>query len=339
MPCYAAIRPNSRTLSVHQGKSRNDTAAKLSAIMEAVEFAIAEKPLAPRLAASREALAAADRLYHWPERLLPRNFVAPPETTIHWLEGHFLASGKPVVAPLDSVAIAPNAPEKLPFAQSTNGIGAGFSMPEAIVHALCECVERDGSTLWSLRSLDHCATTAIDLSQIDDPGVTPTLAKLRTSGIEALACDLTSDLGLPTVMTLLWSDTPRHYFDIASGVCAHPDPCRALAGAIEEATQTRISNIAGARDDIDPAEYRAPLPTWLGELILKARPARPLPPALSPEAFADLPQRLDDIIAVPLSAPGADIAVVKVLSSRLEDRATNVHWRPGPRAIKAMSAL
>ncbi|HEY9009478.1 MAG TPA: hypothetical protein VIN06_00525, partial [Devosia sp.] len=41
IPCFAAIRPNSKTLSVNMGKGIDDDAAMASAIMEAVEYAIA----------------------------------------------------------------------------------------------------------------------------------------------------------------------------------------------------------------------------------------------------------------------------------------------------------
>ena len=338
--CYAAIRPNSRTLSVHQGKGTNDNAAKLSAIMEAVEFAFGESPAAPRQLASLNDLQDAGLSPYWPERALPRDFDRPFTLAIPWLAGYRLGSGTPVLVPLDSVAIAPNASEKLPFAQSSNGLAAGFDEPEAIVHGLCELIERDASTLWSLRPLNHCAGTAIDLDAVEDNDVQTTLEKFAARGMTARAFDLTTDLGLPVIMALLWSDAPKLYFDVASGVCAHPAPVRALLGALEEAAQTRISNIAGARDDIAPSEYNRPVPGWLLELIGKARSSRPLPLPLSPENFAQLPHRLDDTpIAVPLSTPESGISVVKILSSQLEDRATNVHWRPGPRAIRAMTAL
>lgn len=340
IPCYAAVRPNSRTLSVHQGKGTSDTAAKLSAIMEAVEFAIAERPQAPHLDASLDEMAKAGRTVYWPQRQLPRDFRCSSDRPIRWLEGYHVFSHEAVFVPIDSVAIAPCDPEKLPFSQSSNGLAAGFGMAEALNHAICELLERDASTLWALRSLAHCARTAITLDAIDDVEIGDTLSKLRGAGLNVLAFDLTTDLGLPTVMAFLWAEKPSRYFDIASGVCAHPTSTRALLGALEEAAQTRVSNIAGARDDIEPGDYAKSLPAWLSELIDQAMPRRSLPADLPSDGFDRLPERLgDSIIAVPLSASDSDIAVVKVLSETLEDRSTNVHWRPGPRAIRAMTAL
>ncbi|WP_274532529.1 YcaO-like family protein [Devosia sp. Leaf420] len=340
IPCYAAIRPNSQTLSVHQGKGTTNATAKLSAIMEAVEFAVGERPQAPWVRASREDLTRDSRAFHWPDRQLPRGFECATDTQIQWLYGYRIGSRDPVLVPLDSVAIAPNAPEKLPFAQSSNGLAAGFGKAEAIAHGFFEVLERDASTLWALRSLNHCAKSALDLSRLDDDRILATLAKFRAAEIQVLVFDLTTDLGVPTMMALLWSGTPALFFDIASGVCTHPSPVRALLGALEEAAQTRISNIAGARDDIEPGDYSKPLPDWLPELIAKAHPQRGLPPAVAEGELSRLPNILGDSpIVVQLSAPNADISVVKVLSAKLEDRSTNVHWRPGARAIKTMTAL
>jgi hypothetical protein len=142
-------------------------------------------------------------------------------------------------------------------------------------------------------------------------------------------------------MALLWSGKPRHYFDVASGVCAHPSAIRALVGAIEEAAQTRISNIAGARDDIDPAEYGLPLPSWIADLINRRDVGlRPVPASMPEIDFAALPSRMKGrTVVVPLSREGGTISVVRLLSETLEDRATNLHWRPGSRAIKAMTRL
>ena len=47
IPVWIAVRPNARTLSVSQGKGLDDTAAKVSAAMEALEIAHAEQPQLP----------------------------------------------------------------------------------------------------------------------------------------------------------------------------------------------------------------------------------------------------------------------------------------------------
>lgn len=341
IPCYAAIRPNSRTLAVHQGKGADDIAAQLSAIMEAVEFAVAETPTASTTVQSIEELDSAGLESFVRAQSLPRGHAVDRSARLVWVTGQCLATGRPVHVPLESTALAPNSIKPLPFSQSSNGLGAGFTQPEATVHALCELIERDASTLWSIRSLSRCAATAIALHDIADPSVRQCLAKTSDAGFQVMAFDLTTDLAVPVVMVLLWSGKPRYYFDVASGVCAHPSAIRALVGAVGEAAQTRISNIAGARDDIDPAEYGLPLPSWIAELINRRDAELRSIPASMPEIdFAGLPTRMKGrTVVVPLSREGDAISVVKLLSETLEDRSTNLYWRPGSRAIKAMTQL
>src|SRR5262249_53062006 len=47
IPCWAAFRPNALTLSNSQGKGLDDMSASASALMEAVEFSIAETAAIP----------------------------------------------------------------------------------------------------------------------------------------------------------------------------------------------------------------------------------------------------------------------------------------------------
>ena len=341
IPCYAAVRPNSRTLAVHQGKGADDIAAQLSAIMEAVEFAVAEAPTASTTVGSIDDFDSAGLDCLVRAQSLPRGHAVDRGAPLAWVTGKCLATGRPVHVPLESVALAPNSSDPTPFSQSSNGLGAGFTLPEAIVHALCELIERDASTLWSMRPLRHCAATAIALHDVEDQRVRQCLAKIFDAGFQVMAFDLTTDLGVPVVMALLWSGKPRHYFDVASGVCAHPSAIRALVGAVEEAAQTWVSNIAGARDDIDPAEYGLPLPSWIAGLINRRDAGlRPAPASMPEIDFASLPTRIKGrTVVVPLSREGEAVSVVKLLSETLEDRSTNMHWRPGSRAIKAMTRL
>lgn len=340
VPCFAAIRPNSRTLAVHQGKGDDDEAAKVSAIMEAAEFAVAEAPTAHATVSSMASLERDGFEYFVPFRALPQDTSLEHTTAMTWLVGNDLVTGGPVYVPLDAAALASNASERLPFSQSSTGLAAGFSVADATAHALCELVERDASTLWSLRSLAHCADTEIAAGSIASPVVRALLGKLRDAGFQVRLYDLTTNLGIPVAMALLRSGPPRYFFDVASGVCAHPSSERALAGAILEAAQTRVSNIAGARDDIDPAEYRRPIPDWIADLVVSDAAAARCPAPSSSCRFAELPRRMGGrVVAVPLSRPDAAVQVVKVLSDAMEDRSTNVHWRPGPRALRALTVL
>ena len=59
IPCVAAIRPNSATVATHQGKGIDEISARISAVMEAAEYALAEAPDVPRVSMSTAAASAA----------------------------------------------------------------------------------------------------------------------------------------------------------------------------------------------------------------------------------------------------------------------------------------
>ncbi len=83
-------------------------------------------------------------------------------------------------------------------------------------------------------------------------------------GLHLRLFDITTDIGLPAVFATI---SPRpdgreagwRHFDIASGRGCHPSAARAAIRAITEAAQSRLTIIAGARDDFDPELYAAPL--------------------------------------------------------------------------------
>lgn len=351
IPCFAAIRPNARTLSVNMGKGVDDAAAMASAVMEATEYAIAEHP---EVEASRTTAAALRQAGHpvfdvspW----LPQGQAIPDDLELSWLEGRDLFSGTSVFAPRDALIIG-GAETLADISQSTNGLASGNTHEEATFHALCELVERDATTLWIFKSDAAAGATRIEPSAFADPLVNGLARAVRDAGFNLTLFDQTTAIGLPVIFALLspTGETPTRYFDLAAGCGCHPVAARAAIRAITEAAQTRVSNIAGARDDFDPAEYHQRLSTSLQSLLALAgaQPRRPpagLPMGTSlPALFAHAKGQLvaagiTRIAAFPLGGEDAGVAVVRLLAHGLEDRSTNRHWRPGPRATGAMLGL
>jgi ribosomal protein S12 methylthiotransferase accessory factor len=121
------------------------------------------------------------------------------------------------------------------------------------------------------------------------------------------------------------------------GFGAHLSPEVAIARALTEAAQTRLTYIAGGRDDFFPADYaRATDPALLADLWaeLTAPCETPilvddLPRATSANLGEDLAILLDrlaaagspQVIAVDLTHPALGVPVVKVL---IPGRATDV---------------
>lgn len=351
IPCFAAIRPNARTLSVNMGKGVDDAAAMASAVMEATEYAIAEAPEVEAIRATVDAIRHAGREVFEISPWLPQGHAIPDDLELSWLEGRDLFSGSSVFAPRDALIIG-GAETLAEISQSTNGLASGNTLDEATFHALCELVERDATTLWIFKSDAAAGATRLEPSAFADPLVDDLARTVRDAGFNLTLFDQTTAIGLPVIFALLSpaGEATTRYFDLAAGCGCHPVAARAAIRAITEAAQTRVSNIAGARDDFDPAEYHQRLSTSLQSLLTLAgaeprRPPAGLPMGTSlPALFAHAKGQLvaagiTRIAAFPLGGDEAGIAVVRLLAHGLEDRSTNRHWRPGPRATGAMLGL
>lgn len=354
IPCFSAIRPNAPTLSVNMGKGLDDDAAIASAIMEAVEYAYAEAPAAPHRRASPAHMLVTGRALFDVSPWMPPGKSLSPDQPLDWLEGRDLFGGAPIFAPRDALTLggAPDLPE---ISQSTNGLASGNTPDEALFHALCELVERDATTLWVFRSDAAVARSAFDPTAFADPDLDALLARIARAGFRLTLFDQTTDLGLPVVLALLSpADGPAtRYFDLAAGCSCHPIAARAAIRATIEAAQTRVSNIAGARDDVDPAEYHQSVSSSLQALAaIQPDPAATPPKGLDPgiddcrlAAMLDHVRSrlrragLGRIAAFPLGGESEGVAVLRLLAHGLEDQATNRHWRPGPRALRAMLGL
>jgi YcaO-like protein with predicted kinase domain len=345
IPCFSAIRPAGLTLSVSQGKGRDDFAAMASALMEAAEFAIAERPTeAPRLATLSE-LRFADEQVHDITRLLPsdHSFGGAP---IHWLKGHTWPDAQPVWIPRDALTIGEDAADLPGVSRSTNGLASGNTVEEALFHAICELIERDASSLWSLLTDPARIGTEFAAIEANDPTISMFAKQIEGAGLELRLFDQTTDLGVPCVMAVITEHTPGNarMFDIAAGYGCHPNGARAIGRAITEAAQTRITNIAGGRDDFLPAEYEEPIDESVAFLQHRRAGDRPAPKWLAadtalPEMLAHLAERVGEtaqIVWTELGGASYGISVVRALSPVLEDRETNMNWVPGTRALRVL---
>jgi len=102
-PTFAAFRPNAATLSVNQGKGTSCAAAEVSALMEAVEFSVAEEPRVRTHCFARRRDAEAEAFVPEIGHLLPygKQWTSTPNTA--WVKGHCWLDGDPALVPLDAV--------------------------------------------------------------------------------------------------------------------------------------------------------------------------------------------------------------------------------------------
>lgn len=287
---FMVTRPNGRGLSVTQGKGCTRAAAKLSGVMEAIEFWYGEHPdVALRLASPSETRSRLDL-----SRVPTRARRPITDRPIYWTEAIDLQSGAEVAVPFDLVHacfLASVLDPTSPFGVSTNGLASGANLAEALCHALCEVVERHGTACLARLSHDERAGRALDLASVDDPVAQDLLARFGAADIAVKVWDATPDIALPCYVAAI-ADRSDPLVPPGFGAGCHASRAVALARALCEAAQSRLTRISGARDDLvlsdfgDAAGIRA---RWLtGADVGDAAPA--------PTAFADAPDVASDCL-------------------------------------------
>ena len=337
-PVWAAVRPNAPTLSVCQGKGSSVEAAQASAIMEAVEISVAER-VRPSLMASPSTMRARHEDFDLLPGFIRRGHALPdPRQAIGWMRGHDLMADRDIWVPAQAVQIDPTDPDRR-YWQSSDGLGSGSLMIEAVLHGLSERIERDAGEFWHLRSDQEVADACIDPEALCCDEVSRQASAVARADLHLRLFDITSDVGVPTFFATI-SPAPDGresrwcHFDLASGMGCRLDPGRAAAAAIGEALQTRLTTISGARDDFQPDLYGRPIASDI-LVYPRCRAARmPSPPidvaVPLAEALAVMMDRLrasevGRLVVVCLHED-ADFAVAKVLVPDLE-------LPPGARAV------
>jgi YcaO-like protein with predicted kinase domain len=351
IPVWTAIRPNALSLSVSQGKGVDDDAAIASAIFEAAEIAIAERPHAAAFRATRAELLAGGNAVLDATRYLRRGEREPaPDETAAWVEGLDLLSGDGVTVPEDVVLIA-----DLPGCrnwQTSDGLGTGSNVLEAAIHGICELIERDAIALWSFVGDQEVARREVPVASLASPELSATAARVTGAGFGLRLFDVTSDVGVPTYLAVLvdkeCADADIKYVDVASGSGTHPIAARAALRAITEAAQTRLTTITGSRDDVDPAEYARALPRDLRLYTGAASPSSVGRAGAGYTGERGMAAYLDWLVArvraagirslalVEMVAPDFPFVIVRAVAPDLEQDPRSGNRRPGRRLLAAM---
>jgi YcaO-like protein with predicted kinase domain len=354
IPVWMAVRPNSKTLAVSQGKGLNEPAAQASAVMEAAEIATAERfPVATRVSTMQDLITERTRLNPL-HGLLARGQRPPAESEpMRWVEGHDLLRNDKVWVPAEAVSLNAVDPSghRTRYWQSSDGLASGNILIEAVVHGLLERVERDAAALWLFRSDKDVFDCCLNPAALDDEAVDGLARQIDGAGFQLRLFDITSDVGVPVMFAIIApkpDGIEQHWkhFDIASGSGAHPSSSRAAIRAITEAAQSRVTSITGARDDFDPNLYgvksKGDLTTYFRASPLHRSRLDEIPrdPA---ENLLFIVERLrvtgiGSAIVVPFDTGIEGFAVAKVLVPELEHPPGNRQKNYGRRALKLIMA-
>lgn len=340
-----AIRPNSRSLAVSQGKGLTLDAAKASALMESIESYHAERITLPLKLGSYEDLAARHALIDVDGLGRPKVNNYRPDIELLWIEGWDLLRREHVWLPYEVVHTNYLMPRPVGggcFAASSNGLASGNHILEAVSHGICEVVERDANTLWNLSGWPARHRTQIDLSSVKDSACCEVLGKLRAAEVLVRVWETTSDVGIPSFICKVRDkdQTPGGPYDYPGSGC-HPTREVALLRALTEAVQTRVTFIAGSRDDVPRTSYEK----RDGMSAVRQRESES-ETGIVPRNFAEGPHRDSDwvaedirwmlerlqavgvrsVVAVDLSKPELGISVARVVIPGMEMATVDPHF-------------
>lgn len=354
VPVVMVVRPNSRCVSVAQGKGIDLDSARASGLMESIEAHHAETVELPTRMASYAELRRRERVADPTSLARPVASRFSPEVRLPWVSGRSLGTGDAVWVPLETVEIDATLPAaylKGCFHLTSNGLASGNHLLEAIAHGLFEVVERDAMQRWARRP--DRADTRIDLDAVEDPLTRSLLDRLDAADVALAAWDATSDIGIPCVHVTMIDRHAQPFRRVypSQGQGCHHDSRVALLRATTEAAQARLTWIAGSRDDLSRSTYQTArasdhLDRVRTEIADESRP-RLDPTSMPQHVHATLEDDVaaalaaitaagaDDPIVVDLTKPELGVPVVKVIAPGLagdRDLGDSLPMPPGRRA-------
>jgi len=349
IPVVMVCRPNSRSVSVSQGKGSTLAAAKASGIMESIEGYHAENITLPLRIASHSSLSAETDVID--PLALPgvEGSLYHPDFGLTWIESVDLMAAGNFWLPYEMVHTNYTYPRPSGsgcFPASSNGLASGNNIGEATVHGICEVIERDAISLWHQFGPSAIDSTSVDPATIDSLPCIETLTRLDAAGQDTFIWDITTDTGVPTYFSVLL-DRQSHSRHIGVGSGTHL--CRevALLRALHEAVQVRTTYIVGARDDITLDEY-TPDGIEAKQTFFRDKVAQSsfrggygrtadLDADTVEQDLATLLNQLksvdiDQVLQVDLTKPEFDIAVVRIVIPGLEAPHDDSGYMEGARA-------
>jgi ribosomal protein S12 methylthiotransferase accessory factor len=358
VPVVVVCRPNARSLSTAHGKGASLLEARVSGVMEAIETYHAEHVALPLLLGSHDELRARERVLDL--RGAPRLSIGTfhDEQRLLWVHGIDLCEGARTLVPYELVHLDLRLP--LPtgsgaFMMSSNGLASGNHLTEALSHAICELIERDAKTLWDLSGVAAQEARKLDLDTVDDELCRRALGALSAAEMAVAAWETTSDIGAPSFVCSIVDADPGALRAMmpASGAGCHPRRAIALLRALNEAAQSRLTVISGAREDLDPRVFDQHDARSSGAYVRQqaavrgSRDYRAITDVVHDAVEADVQwllgqlrrAGLGQVVAINLTKPELELPVVRVVIPYLEAMSDVRGYVPGPRARQVIAGV
>lgn len=258
LPVWQAVRPASRALSVHQGKALSVAAAQLGALCEAIESHCAEQVEADGPICAVSALPTTQRPADPTDFLMNRSRHPDWDEPVPWSTAVDLITDCQLFLPHAFVSLDLRFGVPSRWERSSNGLGAGPDEAHALATALFELIERDALARWNAAGQVARLASRIEPETIPFDWFQTWRARIADLGGEVDVFAIKTVTGAPAFRCTIGGDAA---FGIARrlavGCACHADGALALVKAFAEAVQTRLTLIAGVRDDLLFRHYLA----------------------------------------------------------------------------------
>ncbi len=324
IPVYNAVRPTTARgiTTISSGKGTTKLAARVSAMMEAIERRYCEAGDADTVVEPYTARTDGCRKLD-PRKLVPRRGNTwTPDTPLTWSTMHCINNDLDVQVP--AVAIfTPFPHEANLMMSSTIGLAAGNDSLDATIQGLYEVLEHDSTAFGEKLGLGY----RLEIDSLPDAHQA-LVEKFRRAGLEVTVHVYTGGLPVPTFFVIIDDVHSRDGMLFNGGAGCHLNPEIALTRALTEAAQSRLTVISGAREDLDGQAYRRHASyAQLRDYLHEWSAGRPwlrydaIPDRSSGDNRADLAallgmlaeQRLNLVLTKELAPRGLPFSVVKVV--------------------------
>ncbi|MDX6260004.1 MAG: hypothetical protein QOH84_1692 [Kribbellaceae bacterium] len=270
VPVCLGVRPDARSLVISVGKGLDLPSARTGALMEALECWYAEF-VEPDV--RQTPVIGLDGPMVDPAALPgalgvpggPGDHVDEPRD---WLRGTEAGTGRTLWVPFEVVSLDYRCASLTDpwLARNSNGLASGTTRDEAILHGLCEVIERDAESNW--RTGEDSRRT--DLTTVTDERCLTLIDLIHRAGLEVAVWEVTGDVEVPCFGCVIMPGPGAFGAEgggVHDGFACHPSATFALAGALLEAIQKRLTYISGSRDDVTRSELRRATAPELSELV------------------------------------------------------------------------
>lgn len=159
-----------------------------------------------------------------------------PDSMVRWVEARALVGDEPRLVPAPMTYVPYHySPDEAPIAEPiSTGLAAGGSFADAALNGLCEAIERDAFTItWQARQ----SAPRVSRSTLPDAAL-DLLERYEAVGLSVEVMDITSDLGVPTLLTVALGNADSSPA-VAVAAATDPSPLVALVKSLEELAHTR----------------------------------------------------------------------------------------------------